>query len=102
MRQFNVLKRANLCFLLPTPPWPPPRPLTLHATALSPSPHLRHRLRYHQLHPEYIHTRIERVGQSYSLRVLLIHCDADNHAPAMRELNKVALVMGYTMIVAWK
>lgn len=41
------------------------------------------------------------MGQSYSLRLLLIHCDADNHAPAMRELNKVALVMGYTAITAW-
>ena len=32
-------------------------------------------LRYHRLHPEYIHTRIEKLGQSYNLRILLIMCD---------------------------
>ena len=32
-------------------------------------------LRYHRLHPEYIHQRIERLGQSYNLRVLLLMCD---------------------------
>lgn len=32
-------------------------------------------LRYHRLHPEYIHQRIERLGQSYNLRILLLMCD---------------------------
>lgn len=32
-------------------------------------------LKYHRLHPEYIHTRIERLGVSYNLRILLILCD---------------------------
>ena len=32
-------------------------------------------LRYHRLHPEYILTRIEKLGQSYNLRILLILCD---------------------------
>jgi DNA excision repair protein ERCC-1 len=34
-----------------------------------------HSLRYHRLHPEYIHQRIERLGQSYNLRILLLMCD---------------------------
>ena len=32
-------------------------------------------LRYHRLHPEYIHTRIEKLGHSFNLRILLIMCD---------------------------
>lgn len=58
-------------------------------------------LRYHLLHPEYIHNRIEKMGQSYSLRIMMIHCDVDNHATAMKELTKVCIVNNFTMIVAW-
>jgi hypothetical protein len=32
-------------------------------------------LKYHRLHPEYIHQRIERLGHSYNLRILLLLCD---------------------------
>ncbi|GAA6024694.1 hypothetical protein JCM10207_009221, partial [Rhodosporidiobolus poonsookiae] len=58
-------------------------------------------IRYHLLHPEYIHTRIADLGQSYGLRIVLVHCDADNHTAAMRELTKICLVNGYTLVVCW-
>ncbi|GAA6043456.1 hypothetical protein JCM8097_002868 [Rhodosporidiobolus ruineniae] len=58
-------------------------------------------IRYHLLHPEYIHTRIADLGQSYSLRIVLVHCDADNHTAAMRELTKICLVNNYTLITCW-
>lgn len=32
-------------------------------------------LRYHRLHPEYIHTRIKKLGHMYTLRILLVMCD---------------------------
>lgn len=32
-------------------------------------------MRYHRLHPEYIHKRIELLGHSYNLRILLLLCD---------------------------
>ncbi|CAK5281747.1 unnamed protein product [Mycena citricolor] len=33
-------------------------------------------LKYHRLHPEYIHTRIEKLGRHmYTLRILLVMCD---------------------------
>ena len=32
-------------------------------------------LKYHRLHPEYIHQRIEKLGHRYNLRILLIVCD---------------------------
>lgn len=59
------------------------------------------RLRYHLLHPEYIHGRIKNLGQSYGLRLMIVHCDVDNHQAAMRELTKVCIINEYTMIVAW-
>jgi hypothetical protein len=63
-------------------------------------------LRYHRLHPEYIHTRIEKLGRSYNLRILLIMCDVvsgtlhivfaicshydqTEHQELIRELTKV-------------
>lgn len=32
-------------------------------------------LKYHRLHPEYIHTRIEKMRNAYKVRILLILCD---------------------------
>ena len=77
-----------------------------------------HSLRYHRLHPEYIHQRIERLGQSYNLRVLLLMCDIvrsplpltrvppptysqSEHQEPIRELTKVCLLNNITVIVAW-
>ena len=39
------------------------------------NPLTRRSLKYHRLHPEYIPTRIEKLGTSYNLRILLILCD---------------------------
>ncbi|KAF9241520.1 restriction endonuclease type II-like protein, partial [Melanogaster broomeanus] len=58
-------------------------------------------MRYHRLHPEYIHTRIERLGRSYNLRILLIMCDITEHQELIRELTKVCLINNLTIIVAW-
>jgi len=45
-------------------------------------------LKYHRLHPEYIPTRIEKLGTSYNLRILLILCDISEHRDPIRELTK--------------
>jgi DNA excision repair protein ERCC-1 len=75
-------------------------------------------LRYHRLHPEYIHQRIERLGLSYNLRILLLMCDIvrpptlshvpyllnhsqSEHQEPIRELTKVCLLNNITVIVAW-
>ncbi|KIK09102.1 hypothetical protein K443DRAFT_83189 [Laccaria amethystina LaAM-08-1] len=58
-------------------------------------------LRYHRLHPEYIHTRIERLGHSYNLRILLILCDITEHRDSIRELTKVCLINNVTVIVSF-
>ncbi|TFK44768.1 restriction endonuclease type II-like protein [Crucibulum laeve] len=58
-------------------------------------------LKYHRLHPEYIHTRIEKLGHSYSLRILLILCDITEHRDPIRELTKTCLINNVTVIVAF-
>ncbi|KAH9972581.1 restriction endonuclease type II-like protein [Lactifluus volemus] len=58
-------------------------------------------LRYHRLHPEYIHQRIERLGQSYNLRILLLMCDISEHQEPIRELTRVCLINNITVIVVW-
>ncbi|KAH9020078.1 restriction endonuclease type II-like protein [Lactarius pseudohatsudake] len=58
-------------------------------------------LRYHRLHPEYIHQRIERLGQAYNLRILLLMCDISEHQDPIRELTKICLLNNITVIVTW-
>lgn len=58
-------------------------------------------LRYHQLHPEYIHNRINKLGNMYTLRILLVLCDTEQPDKHIKELTKVALVNKLTIMVAW-
>ncbi|EJU04486.1 DNA repair protein rad10 [Dacryopinax primogenitus] len=58
-------------------------------------------LRYHRLHPEYIHTRIGKLEGRYMLRVLLMMCDVTEHEEPIRELTKVCLINNLTIMVAW-
>ncbi|KAJ7251518.1 restriction endonuclease type II-like protein [Mycena haematopus] len=58
-------------------------------------------LKYHRLHPEYIHTRIEKLGISYSLRILLVVCDVTEHRDPIRELTKTCLINNITVLVAF-
>ncbi|KAF9012392.1 restriction endonuclease type II-like protein [Cyathus striatus] len=58
-------------------------------------------LKYHRLHPEYIPTRIEKLGHSYTLRILLILCDVTEHKDPIRELTKSCLINNITVIVAF-
>ncbi|KAI1798264.1 DNA repair protein rad10 [Ganoderma leucocontextum] len=58
-------------------------------------------LRYHRLHPEYIHQRIEKLGHAYNLRILLLMCDVSEHQEPIRELTKICLINEITVVVAW-
>ncbi|KAL7747115.1 ssDNA endonuclease and repair protein rad10 [Sorochytrium milnesiophthora] len=58
-------------------------------------------LKYHRLHPEYIYHRIQQLGSQFLLRVVLTLVDIDDHQPTVRELTKVTVVNGYTMVLAW-
>ncbi|KAL0574962.1 ssDNA endonuclease and repair protein rad10 [Marasmius crinis-equi] len=58
-------------------------------------------LKYHRLHPEYIFTRIEKLGRNYSLRILLVLCDVSEHKDPIRELTRLCLINEITIIVAF-
>lgn len=58
-------------------------------------------IRYHRLHPEYIHQRIDKLGKMYTLRILMISCDVDQPDSAIKELTKLALVRDLTVMVGW-
>ncbi|KAF7969724.1 hypothetical protein HWV62_26134 [Athelia sp. TMB] len=75
-------------------------------------------LKYHRLHPEYIHQRIERLGHSYSLRILLMLCDVVRkkcirHVASLTNLRvsiktlsvnlqrQTCLINNITVMVAW-
>ncbi|ORX39280.1 restriction endonuclease type II-like protein [Kockovaella imperatae] len=58
-------------------------------------------LKYHRLHPEYIHQRIEKMKNMYNVRILLILCDVNEHQQSIRDLSKIAIVNNLTTIVAW-
>ncbi|KAJ7045605.1 restriction endonuclease type II-like protein [Mycena alexandri] len=58
-------------------------------------------LKYHRLHPEYIYTRIEKLGISYNLRVLLVMSDVTEHREPIREITKMCLINNVTVLVAF-
>ncbi|EWC48954.1 hypothetical protein DRE_00259 [Drechslerella stenobrocha 248] len=58
-------------------------------------------LKYHRLHPEYIYNRIKALGRAYTLRVLLVLVDTEQHADPLKELTKTGLVHALTVMLAW-
>ncbi|KAH8916250.1 DNA repair protein rad10 [Atractiella rhizophila] len=58
-------------------------------------------LRYHLLHPTYIHSRFQKLGQAYNLRILLVQCDVTDHQAPIRELTKLAIINNYTLMISW-
>ncbi|KGB75843.2 DNA excision repair protein ERCC-1 [Cryptococcus deuterogattii R265] len=58
-------------------------------------------LKYHRLHPEYIHQRIEKMKNMYNFRVILVLCDVNEHHQSLRELTKIAIINEFTVFVAW-
>ncbi|KAI5117222.1 hypothetical protein M0805_008692 [Coniferiporia weirii] len=58
-------------------------------------------LKYHRLHPEYIHQRIQKLGSTYNLRILLLMCDVSEHQDPIRELTKTCLINNITVMVCW-
>ena len=58
-------------------------------------------IRYHRLHPEYVHGRIQKLGQMYTLRVLLVLCDVQDHQSAIKELTKTCMINNLTLMLAW-
>ncbi|KAK8757359.1 hypothetical protein V5799_005005 [Amblyomma americanum] len=58
-------------------------------------------LRYHQLFPGYIHSRLRSLGRAFELRILLVQVDVADPHPSLRELSQVSLLADCTLILAW-
>ncbi|GAB7350835.1 hypothetical protein MBLNU459_g1367t1 [Dothideomycetes sp. NU459] len=58
-------------------------------------------LKYHRLHPEYVYSRIKTLAGKYSLRVLLVMVDIENHEDPLKELSKTSLINNVTIILTW-
>ncbi|RVD83869.1 uncharacterized protein DFL_005643 [Arthrobotrys flagrans] len=58
-------------------------------------------LKYHRLHPEYIYTRIKSLGHAYTLRVVLVLVDTEQHADPLKELTKAGIIHNLTIMLAW-
>ncbi|XP_003406504.2 DNA excision repair protein ERCC-1 isoform X1 [Loxodonta africana] len=58
-------------------------------------------LRYHNLHPDYIHQRLQSLGKNFALRVLLVQVDVKDPQQALKELAKMCILADCTLILAW-
>lgn len=58
-------------------------------------------LRYHHLHPDYIHARLQSLGKSFALRVLLVQVDVKDPQQALKELAKMCILADCTLVLAW-
>lgn len=58
-------------------------------------------LRYHNLHPDYIHGRLQSLGKSFALRVLLIQVDVKDPQRALKDLAKMCILADCTLVLAW-
>lgn len=58
-------------------------------------------LKYHRLHPEYIYNRIKGLQGKYSLRVVLVMVDIENHEDPLKELSKTSLINNVTLVLCW-
>ncbi|XP_069010735.1 DNA excision repair protein ERCC-1 [Embiotoca jacksoni] len=58
-------------------------------------------LRYYNLNPNYIHDRLKQLGQTFSLRVLLVQVDVKDPHHALKELARICIMADCTLILAW-
>lgn len=58
-------------------------------------------LRYHNLHPDYVHRRIAELKSDFTLRVLLCHVDIEDNASALLFLNDLCVKNNLTLILSW-
>uniref|UniRef100_A0A8V5GZC5 DNA excision repair protein ERCC-1 n=1 Tax=Melopsittacus undulatus TaxID=13146 RepID=A0A8V5GZC5_MELUD len=58
-------------------------------------------LRYHHLHPDYIHQRLRELGRGFVLRVLLLQVDVKDPQRALMDLAKICVLSDCTLLLAW-
>ncbi|XP_071108014.1 DNA excision repair protein ERCC-1-like [Haliotis cracherodii] len=58
-------------------------------------------LRYHQLNPEYVHKRLQLLGKSFDLRVLLVQVDIKDPHHLLKDLAKMCILADCTLMLAF-
>jgi DNA excision repair protein ERCC-1 len=58
-------------------------------------------LRYHNLHPTYIHRRIAELKSDFEYRMLLCLVDVEDNASPILFLNDLCVQNNFTLILAW-
>lgn len=58
-------------------------------------------LRYHRLYPAYIYDRLASVKHLYVSRILLVYVDVESYHDALREINRIAILSDFTLMLAW-
>lgn len=58
-------------------------------------------LRYHQLHPDYIHERLKLLKNAYQLRVLLVMVDIQDPDHSLKLLTRICILADLTLMLAW-
>jgi DNA excision repair protein ERCC-1 len=56
-------------------------------------------LKYHKLHPEYIHNRMKPLTKKNAILITVV--DVENNETIMREINKACLYNEFTLLVAF-
>lgn len=58
-------------------------------------------LKYHMLHPKYLHSRIGYIKHRYQTRAIVCHIDVDDNEQPLRDVTKIAFGTNWTLICAW-
>jgi len=58
-------------------------------------------LKYHNLHPNYLHKRLEKLGPMYNLRILLLHVDNDDSDQAIQDITRISFYNRLTIVCVW-
>lgn len=58
-------------------------------------------LKYHNLNPDYIHTRIKQLNRMFELRILLAQVDLKEPHSALKNITRVCLLTNFTLVLAW-
>jgi len=58
-------------------------------------------LKYHNLHPGYLHKRLEKLGHRYNLRILLLHVDNKDSDQAIQDITRISFYNRLTVVCVW-
>ncbi|OEU20191.1 DNA repair protein rad10, partial [Fragilariopsis cylindrus CCMP1102] len=58
-------------------------------------------IKYHKLHPHYIHKRISELNKDFKLRLLFVLVDIDDNTNSIQQLNLIGVRQNFTVILCW-